>query len=433
MDQSAKGFFGHASAIVSQSRGMPMTIFLVCLAGWTLTNLDQSLFGYAIPGIRAEFGVDLNTVGWILSVSFGVSALAAVAIGVLADRYGRKIMFIISLGISALLVGLQGFAPDVFTLALLRTLSFGMSNGMASLVITYTSESAPARYRGLITGFLGIGYPLGWFVASLGAAPLMESHGWRTAFFIAFAVVPPALLLFRVLPESARFQALAKDAGPREHWTTQIRLLFSPELRRRTLLCMVSFFAFGGAYSGTAFYFPTFYTEVRGYSQSAATEIVGMSYFIGLGGYLGSAIVGEFYMTRRNTVTLWYWLGVLGLLGVVWLPASRGQDILWFGIMATFFYGSQAVLGVFISELFPTRVRATGSALAGTCALYAGFSVFPIVVAKVVDVVGWQWAFTVVAAPLLFIAGAALLGIENIKSGIELEAASTDRDAKVSS
>jgi MFS family permease len=417
-------FLSHARAIWAQGRGVPLKIFLVCLAGWTLTNLDQSLFGYAIPGIRAEFGVDLNTIGWILSVSFAFSALAAVVIGVLADRYGRKIMFIVSLGASALLVGLQGFATGVLMLGLLRTLSFGMSNGMASLVTTYTSESAPARYRGLITGFLGIGYPLGWFVASLGAAPLMAEYGWRTAFYIAFAVLPLALLLFPYLPESGRFKAAATTA-PTESWTSQLTHLFSGHLRRRTLMCALSFFAFGGAYAGTAFYFPTFYTEVRGYTEADATAIVGMSYFIGLGGYLGSAIAGEFYMTRRDTVITWYWLGALGLLGVVWIPETRAQDILWFGIMATFFYGSQAAVGVLITELFPTRVRATGAALAGTGALYAGFSVFPVIVAAAVDAVGWQWAFSLVAVPLLLIAGASLFGIENVKSGIEIEQSSS--------
>lgn len=418
----------HASDIWRQMQGAPLRIFLICLAGWTLTNLDQSLFAYTIPGIRADFGVDLNTIAGVLSVSFAFSAFAAVAIGVLADRYGRKIMFIVSLGASALLVGLQGFAPDVWTLAVLRTLSFGMSNGMAALVMTYTSEAAPARYRGLITGFLGVGYPIGWFVASLAAAPVMQEFGWRTTFFIAFAVLPPALLLFRFLPESGRFEKARSVATTGAPWTAQLKELMGPTLRNRTVLSVLSFFAFGGAYAGTAFLFPTFYIETRGYSEADATYIVGMSYFIGLGGYFASSIVGEFYMTRRNTVVLWYWLGALGLLGVIWLPEGKAEDILWFGIMATFFYGSQAVVGVFMTELFPTHVRATGVAV-GTFGLYAGFGVFPLVVSAVVGVAGWQWAFTLVPVPLLLIAGAVLFGVENIKSGVELEQIPGERKA----
>jgi hypothetical protein len=60
----------------SSIKGYPLKIFLASLAGWTLTNLDQSLFGYAIPGIRKEFNSDLSTIGWILSVSFVVTACA---------------------------------------------------------------------------------------------------------------------------------------------------------------------------------------------------------------------------------------------------------------------------------------------------------------------------------------------------------------------
>jgi hypothetical protein len=43
-------------------------------------------------------------------------------------------------------------------------------------------------------------------------------------------------------------------------------------LRRRSLACIVLFFTFGGAYAGTAFFFATFFTEVRGYSPADAAR-----------------------------------------------------------------------------------------------------------------------------------------------------------------
>ena len=99
-EPASTGFF---SAI----RAYPLLIFCVCLLGWTLTNLDQSLFGYAVPGIRAEFGRDLGDIGWILSASFLLGSVSAVIMGVLADKYGRKSVFVGTLGASALLVGLH--------------------------------------------------------------------------------------------------------------------------------------------------------------------------------------------------------------------------------------------------------------------------------------------------------------------------------------
>jgi MFS family permease len=67
-------------------------VFGVCLFGWTLTNLDQSLFSYAVPGIRREFGKGLEQIAWILSVSFALASVSAVMIA--ADIYGRKIIFV---------------------------------------------------------------------------------------------------------------------------------------------------------------------------------------------------------------------------------------------------------------------------------------------------------------------------------------------------
>jgi len=417
---------GFAPVLWSQLRGPPLIIFLVCLMGWTLSNLDQSLFGYAIPGIRSEFGTDLDSIGWILSGSFALAAVMTVVIGLFADRYGRRVMFVLTLSISALLVGIQAFAPTLMILGLVRVLAFGVSNGLAPLVVAYTAEGAPNRYRGLMSGLIQGGYPLGWFLGSLIAAPLMTAYGWRAIFLPAFLVIPLTFLLARWLPESERFrQARARrdqtaELGKNEAWIGKITTLFSPDLRRRTLFCMGSYFLFGCAYSGTAFYFPTFYTEVRGYSVSDATYIVGLSYGIGILGYIGSSVVGEFFLTRRDTIIIWTWLGAAALVCVVWLPTSFATDIFWFSVMASFFYGSNAVLGTFSAEIFPTRVRVTGAGFAGSLALYFGFATFPIIIARAVDFIGWQWAFTACALPLV-LSGCMLFGISSYKSGVDMD------------
>src|SRR5687767_2963726 len=91
---SLRGFF-------TEFRGPGLVIFLTCLIGWSLSSMDQSLFGYAIPGIRQEFGAGIDDVGWVLSVSFVFSAVAAVVIGMCTDIYGRRRMFMVCLVLSA--------------------------------------------------------------------------------------------------------------------------------------------------------------------------------------------------------------------------------------------------------------------------------------------------------------------------------------------
>ena len=90
-------------------KGQPLKIFLICLFGLVLSNLDQSFFGYAIPGIMAEFEVGIDTIGWVLSVSFMVAAGMMIVIGLAADHYGRSRVFTVCLVVPAFLVGPERF------------------------------------------------------------------------------------------------------------------------------------------------------------------------------------------------------------------------------------------------------------------------------------------------------------------------------------
>ena len=180
-------------------------------------------------------------------------------------------------------------------------------------------------------------------------------------------------------------------------------------------------FMMGGAYAGTAYYFPSFFHEVRGYSEETATFVVGISYGIGILGYIGSSLVGEFVTTRRNTIVIWLWTGALAMCGLFWIPTTLASDIVWFSLMAAFFYGANAVMGTFLTEQFPTHMRATGAAIAGTVGLNIGHVLFPLGVAWAVEPLGWELAFALATVPPLFIAGLAALGIENVQSGQDID------------
>jgi MFS family permease len=339
----------------------------------------------------------------------------------LTDQYGRKALYVATLAVSAFLVAMQGFAPTLATLAILRTVAFAASNGMAPIVFAYTVEAAPARYRGLFCGALSIGYPLGWFGAALIAAPLLAHHGWRMMFLPALIVIPLAFFLGRRLPESKR-EVAASGSAVQSTFAERFRELWSPELRRRTLLCSAASFLNGGAYAGTAFFFPTFYHEFRGYSESDAAYIVGLGHGIAVFGYLSAAVVGEFVLTRRNTIVTWFWIGSTFLLGVIWFSHSFTMDVLFYAVMACFLYGSQAVMATFNTEIFPTRVRATALGVSSSFATYLGFAIFPLIVPQVIELVGWQWAFTICSVPAFYLAGAAILGLPNFKSGMDVDA-----------
>jgi len=400
-----------------------ISVFAFSLIAWTMSNLDQSLFGYAIPGILGEYGVGLDVVGLMLTAGFITAAIMVVLAGLAADTWGRRWTLAALLASSAFFVGLHGVVGDLTQLGILRALAFGLAAGLAPITAAYVAETAPARHRGMLMGVLQCGYPLGWFLAAMLAAPLLESSGWRSIFFIGFAVVPLAFLIAWRLPESTRFEkaASARESNASGLDWKLLGELFGGEYRRRSLATVVLFFAFGCAYAGTAFFFPTFFIEVRGYSPAEATTLVGLSNGIAIIGYLAAAWVGEYRLPRRDTFALWTLLGALALVGLMWLPQTRWQDLALFGLTGAFFYGSNAVVGALLTDLYPTRMRTTAYAACGSAPLSLGFALFPAIVPLAVQSIGWQWAFSVMIAPLLGVAAIAALALPRIASGSEID------------
>ena len=391
-------------------------ILVISFLAWTLTNMDQAFFGYAIPGILEEFNLPLEAAGIILTISFIIASIMLLFTGIAADRFGRGPILSLYLAVSALLVGFQGLAGGIVMLTIFRALGFGFSTGLSPITNAYVVENVKPRMRGMAMGVLQCGYPLGWFIASLFAVPLLTDYGWRAMCFAAFLVVPLAGLFHWLLRDTAGIILAGTDSPIKD----KVRVLFSAPYRKSSLASIATYFAFGGAYAGSAFYFPTFFAEVRGYSQSDAASLVGMSNFIGIGGYLLAAFVGEYLLTRRSVFIIWALGGTIALIGLLWFSESRTSDTIWYGLTAALFYGSLAVLPVLIAEIFPEEVRASALSVCASAPLSLGFAVFPLIVPFVVGSVGWQMGFSIIICPLLALSAMTALALPNLRSGDDL-------------
>ena len=391
-------------------------ILVISFLAWTLTNMDQAFFGYAIPGILEEFNLPLEAAGIILTISFVIASIMLLFTGIAADRFGRGPILSLYLAVSALLVGFQGLAGGIVMLTIFRALGFGFSTGLSPITNAYVVENVKPRMRGIAMGVLQCGYPLGWFIASLFAAPLLADYGWRAMCFAAFLVVPLAGLFHWLLRDTAGIILAGTDSPIKG----KVRVLFSAPYRKSSLASIATYFAFGGAYAGSAFYFPTFFAEVRGYSQSDAASLVGISNFIGIGGYLLAAFVGEYLLTRRSVFIIWALGGTIALIGLLWFSESRTSDTIWYGLTAALFYGSLAVLPVLIAEIFPEEVRASALSVCASAPLSLGFAVFPLIVPFVVGSVGWQMGFSIIICPLLALSAMTAFALPNRRSGDDL-------------
>ena len=415
----ARSRFEGVGAAFAELRGRRLKTFLICLFVWTFVNLEQSLFGYAVPALIDAFGVTVQDIGLVLSLGFTCAIFGSIIAGLLTDRYGRRVTLVGCFSVSSFFYAMQGLAPGIFTLAASRSLGAGISAGLSPISNSYVAEVVPSRIRALMVGFLQIGFPLGWFLASILVVPLLTTFGWRAIFIASLAGPPLGWLIYRAIDETDRFRAVKAAQANRRSWKQQIGALAAPDTRRRTLLCIMAFFTKGGAYAGLAFFLPTFLHEVRGYDAATSARIIGCSYGIGILGYISASIVGEFFLSRKATIVLWCWLGVIALIGFIWLPTTPAQDIAACGIMAIFSFGTSAILTTFVLEQFPTRLRATGAACA-SASISLGFALLPVVVTYFVGRLGWQVAITACVAPLLFLSGLAVLAMRPAQSGAEM-------------
>jgi MFS family permease len=255
------------SIVTAKSDRWRWTPLLIALAAWGLSNMDQSFFGYAVPGLMTSFGFSITSIGLLISAGFLFSIIVATLAGSLTDLYGAKWTLPVCLGVSAILVGLQGLATVGGVFAGLRVFGYGFSGALSPITNAMVSSAMPARHRPLAIAILACGYPLGWFAASLIAAPILPVWGWRGIFLAGFAVVPAALLFVVLIPAKARVAAPV-IRPPKASLGAPIAMLFSKPYRRMTIQVGIAFLLYGGAAGGTGFYLPAFFEQARGYSAA---------------------------------------------------------------------------------------------------------------------------------------------------------------------
>ncbi|WP_439532241.1 MFS transporter [Polymorphobacter sp.] len=391
-------------------RAVAIRVLFVAFAAWLLTNIDQSLFAYAVPQIRQAFNVDLAGIGTIISLSFIAGMFIPIGVGMLTDRYGARRTLPLCLCLSALLVGVQGLLVDVTAFTGARVASFGLSAALSPITSAIVLSAAPVRWRAMMVAILQCAYPLGWLISSLIVAPLIEQLGWRPLFYVGFIIAPMGLLLAALLPRGLFGPQPPRPAGEARP-SLPVAVLFDPAHRRTTLLCAAAFFFNSGAVAATAFYLPTFLNEVRGYGLGDSALIVGIGYGVGVIGYIGSALVSTWWLTRRDTIVLWNLVAAALFLVTIWLPTRFSEDIIAFGLLSIFYYGTAAILITFVLESFPEHLRATAAAVCGTACVSASMASFPLLVAHLVPMLGWTMTFSLIVVPSLLLSALAIAGL----------------------
>ncbi|WP_238026155.1 MFS transporter [Metallosphaera javensis (ex Hofmann et al. 2022)] len=170
-------------------------VLLLLVWGDLLINYVETMVVPAIPTIQNDFSVSSTLASWITSAFIIVGAVVSPIFGKLADMYGRKRMYLISLGGYLIAVALAGFSPSIYALITARAIQ-GIGYGIFPVGLAIITDVLPPRdvatAQGLLSGSVGIGTALGLIVGSY----IDQSLGWQYAFHTAFVL---SLLFFLLI------------------------------------------------------------------------------------------------------------------------------------------------------------------------------------------------------------------------------------------
>ncbi|MGP1516279.1 MAG: MFS transporter [Ottowia sp.] len=331
--------------------------------GWMFDAMDVGLLAFVLAALGADWGLSKAQLGWLGAVNSIGMAVGALAFGLLADRIGRKHVFVITLLLFAAASGLSALATTLGVLLVLRFF-IGMGlGGELPVAATYVSERVPAHERGRTVVLLESFWAVGWLLAALIAyfviPHLPQDKGWRVALLLGALPALYAIYLRRKLPTDTPSAATAAARAP---WTERLRALWQPELRRATLMLWVLWFSIVFSYYGMFLWLPSVMMG-KGFALIKSFEYVLLMTLAQLPGYFTAAWLIE--RMGRKFVLVSY---LLGTAASAWAFGQAGSQaaLLTAGALLSFFnLGAWGALYAYTPENYPAAVRAGG---AGTAA-----------------------------------------------------------------
>ena len=280
--------------------------FLAALLGWALDAFDFFLLTFVLKDIARDFStpghvVKLSAVSLAITLTLAARPVGALVFGRLADHFGRRPILMIDVGLYSVLAVASAFAPNLTVLLILRCLFGFAMGGEWGIGASLALESIPPKSRGVVSGILQEGYPMGYFLAAI-ANLFLPTVGWRG--LLALGALPALLILYirRNVPESPAWEASRHNARIKG----ELHGNFLAAMRGRWLFLayvVVMMTAFNFFSHGTQDLYPTFLRVQHGFSPGMITTL---TIVLNLGAVVGGLIFGALSekIGRRKAIVL---------------------------------------------------------------------------------------------------------------------------------
>jgi MFS family permease len=436
-------------------------ILTLIAIGGLFNAIEQYNVAYASHALSVHFKISSAQVGLLSTATFLAMAAGSLLTGVLSDRFGRRPVLMVNIALFTLGAVLAALAPAYGVLLVARLLVGLGLGGEISVGITVVSEIAPTHRRGAMTALVnfvtgGIGVFAASGLATLFFGPLSGPLGgvnvvWRWWFAL---MVIPALLLFwyrRYVPETPRYllqhgrvadtnrmltlleaNRLRNDpAVPTREFVTgaegvvprvegekpALAELFRAGMAKRTVLAWVLALSSYSVSVVMIVFMPTVLNS-RGLDPTSSLAYTMITTF---GGVVG-AVIGIFVSHRLPRKLVLVTCGLLNaMLGIAFfLSANIGVALACAALMQVFFYAEFPVVAVYLTEIFPTRIRGLGTGSAWFVGLVAA-ALASYAAGALLDAYGSGGVFIAIALMCVIIAVVAVLGPETRSRALDSE------------
>ncbi|HMK78712.1 MAG TPA: MFS transporter [Xanthobacteraceae bacterium] len=369
----------------------------------SLTANQWKILGAAILGDALEF-FDYFLIGFVLAfiigpwkLTFGQSAIVLLSSGVgaiigaylwgwIADRIGRRKVFILTVLNFSLATGLLYFTPenDWIYLTVARFFVGLGVGGLYCVDLPLVQEFMPSSRRGWVGGLVTCVIPLGVGIGAVLGAYATPAVGWRGLF--AIGVLPALLvLLVRVwVPESPRWlvrQGRPEDARKSLAWALQVEPERLPlpsadqaavvkanwfELFRYPRSLAVSWLGNAGAQTGVygiTLWAPSLFVVLLKVTPQEASKMMILLTVVGFVGRLAFSWLSERIGRRNSGGLLGLGAGALVILAGYHYDATLfGLSAFWLILAAAYFFadGGFAIVGPYAAEVWPSHLRTSG-------------------------------------------------------------------------
>lgn len=393
---------------------------------WILDGIEVTIVGSMSDALKPEstgLGLSSSDIGLAGAVYVAGACLGALLFGQLTDRFGRKKLFLLTLGIYTIATVATAFAPNPLWYFAARFVTGMGIGGEYAAINSAIDELIPKDYRGRVDVAINGSFWVGAALGSLLTIPLLDPKvidpaiGWRLAFGIGAVLAIGILFVRRNVPESPRWlfihgrdeegeqivrdieKTVAEESGtdlpePTEEPITirQRRTISIPEIAKtvftlypkRTVLCFSLFVGQAFLYNAFFFTYGDTLTTFFGVKQTGwYLAVFAVSNF--MGALLLSPLfdrVGRVRMITGTYVVSGVLLGVAGMM----LGGLNATTLTLFGVV-TFFFASAGASAAYLtaSEVFPLETRALCIAFFYAIGTAVGGISGPLLFGKLID------------------------------------------------